>query len=159
MDPPRPLYLLDLIHKALRLLYCDILHGEFQGSHTSLVGIKDLKRRPNYLCNICQNKTLLHLQSWLQALATQGQFTLHPQMLDFPTRKRTQPHPGRTQDSLKQQATREGDAVWETGTRGHGGAWLPSGLSGRHRCDPGCLEQCPAWRAGPQCVSLSSAWP
>lgn len=70
--PPRPLYLLDLIHKALCFLHCDILHGEFQGSHTSLVGIKNLKRRPNYLCNVCQNKTLLHLQSWLRALATQG---------------------------------------------------------------------------------------
>lgn len=43
--PTQPPYLLDLIHKALRLLHCDILHGEFQRSHPSLIGIENLKRK------------------------------------------------------------------------------------------------------------------
>lgn len=43
--PPDPhLYLLDLIHKALCLLHCDILHGEFQGSDPGLIGIENLNK-------------------------------------------------------------------------------------------------------------------
>lgn len=106
MDSPRPLYLLDLVHKALRLLHCDILHREFQGSHTSLVCIKNLKRRSSYLCNTCQN-TDNHIPS---PKLTSGflwppkanEFTLHSEKLNFPIGKGTQPHPGRTQDSFKQ---------------------------------------------------------
>lgn len=71
MDSPRPLYLLDLIHKALCLLHCDILHREFQGSHTSLVCIKNLKRRSSYLCNTYQN-TDNHIPSPKLSLASQG---------------------------------------------------------------------------------------
>ena len=43
--PAQPPYLLDLIHEALRLLHCDILHGEFQRSHPGLIGIENLKRK------------------------------------------------------------------------------------------------------------------